>query len=956
MHTHAHKNWHHSLKEHRLCHRELGPDHAYESIEGANKLNRNAALNNIDKFLFQSNLKDDHVELTGDRPFDRAYIFALMAGNAIDPAKHGGELDYDKVGRDDVDLIRAMGFEGLSANDLGKRLLRFADHKALTKLSKTRNANELGSRLPTKLVHIQRKMMSGGEMTRDERELMGILISYYRGIRTQLDERLLQIGIQIPGIQGDVQSIGSKNLTRQEYLGLLSLMWNGEIDTPDLTGSVQDVRILLGNRSKTSTGAPDPQLMHIQQLYTDRGFKELGPQEVLSSMGMRIGPHLHNAYMRLVEGKNARFGSEQREDPGIPGLTPLQKEKPMTIEDVGGASSWIMKVQTPDGAKKVHTFLRRYMTAPSGSANDRFLRSLKAHYIDQINPAGTKALNVLTGGVGATGMGTADILDKNDTDAVLGYVTQSLMDSERVMKSSADQKREMRDRFDAMKGWVELLKGKHGMVGAIAGWGATYMFGRMLWGIITSEKNRYGKLALFAAATGVAIHQMRRSERGESGIGRLLEGLTNWSGKEKLKKPEEQTIPNYWFNELDFSTSQERAALSVIQEANVQDSIEFYEGMKKEMATSKNGRFGTPLPSGMRADTKLKNTEMGKITRNKEKVLYFTVLEKFFANRGKEIAKNEIIAPLVRRGTSITNTADLGLEYIKMRYGNHGFLEKIRGNKVRIGCEEIDAALIVDNEAYAELLQKFNHCPDFIRDLQTLRYLLLEQSGQSTVNWQMSMVFLLEANPEILRRMGDEGKHASSQIYQIWESLHDSVRDVTGGYKEFIEPTPEVAERLRLIKDENGAGTLLEQLKDETFKDIPNTPANKPELDELYKRLFADIDAFAKRLPATQEAEKEIARALKKFVNEDWGTKDYREILRDIEKQKYRLLIVSAKAEHEIGISDIPASTARLTEDDWIDFITDRVCSYTFRFQSSMILQMSMISSTKKSHRKVGEA
>lgn len=824
--------------ESRLCRfGEKSPEHAHETLASFETMHKNEDLIRARAQFDNKDTRAEYPEIGGDNVLDRAYFQALLLDSAITADDKG----YEDLKREDLNVADPFRLAELPSDlDRGRwlvanmplDLLRSMDEqlKDVTDKKDITDAEQLerlGQEYMDRVTRADLRWEKKGEFA--DPVLRRIPLERYRSIRLEVDAVLEKNGVRVPHTESDLSTMGDTNLTRREYLTLITLVWKGAVRVDEVKAAAASgigaVRGVITDKSAVAEGA--------QKRFVDLSLEELGPNETLSGLNIVITPDMRRAYVRAATGRDPDYGVPVQTADGLAVLP----EQVITLAPDQTAATW---ERYPERALP---FLSAYMGAP-GSGNEDFLKSLEYHFV--LSPAEREGM-------------APPPLDERDTRATLRLVSQSLIESEKVMQDTARQKMDLRNALSTAEKvektfgnvWEYMKDVRSHPIGSALMWGTAIGAGVMLWKFAKSEHRNFTKWLLGAGVVGAAVGLYQQNTTGRAWWEALGDKMDDWMGREKSKEPGERTLPNYWTERLDRTTDRERAILSVLGDQELGPVIDWYGQMRE---WEKRGGEGTAPVPPFRIDGKMRRY-FGANTPSKErnKMMYDT-LTAFFEDRGRAVKKEIQHYPT---DMPIEDDAALGYAYVKDRYLEQTFFQSAMRGTVVIGNITINGRTIVEwDPENPELKRIREQSPTIFAELQMIRQdYVQEMRRRPSENWDMNTIFFLEANPEVLRRMGREGTEAATVLDRLASGVKSMVDTVT------VAGPEERAKKLKLF---SGAEAALFDSLGGTYLLPERAPARTA--DEIVASWDAYVDSLA--IPeAARSAMKEAIRAASRVLD-----------------------------------------------------------------------------------------
>lgn len=849
-------------REARLCARTPNtPDGAHEAMTSLAEMKKNNDLMNARALFDNPSMRKDYEFIEGEKNLDRAIFQALLLSNALPSGA------YRDIKRTEMKFYDPFGLEGKSNIDIGRMLTRSMTREFLEQidpsLTTPPDEERLGLLYKDAIIRAKTEWDRDGTITEDV--VIRAPLERYKVLRNTLDGALEKEGIRIPGTESVSAVLGNSTLTRREYVALFSMVWNDVLSVNLVAdqargGGVDALRTLINDPNMNA-----PAVATVQR-YTDVALEELGPNEALEGLGISITPELRNAYINAISGRSnllpppppprGRGRKGRRYAAAVPGKPP----DILTTEE--GASTW---ERFPERA---YPFLSKNLAQTPN--NIAFLDSLKYHFV--MSPPEKGAL-------------PPPALSIEDTRATLVAISQSLVESESVIYNTQNERTDLKEKLSL----TDTVQKKLGEA----------------WDIMKDFKNdplRSGTLWALAAVSAVAAYKFIRGKHKGwvrwlataglvgAGIGFFQERTTGtawWDGLwnkideklsgEKAKDPEQQTLPSYWSKELGVNGTQEKVILSLLAEHKVGPVLDWYGNMR---TWKMNGsRRGEQPKTPFSIDAKL-GRYFGSATRDQRSEAIFGVLDKFMANRGERV-RTEFpdYAATLRQN----DDAALGYAYMRERYVEQSYFTQVVENMGPVAGVSLGPLLVNwNNPSYQpQILAIQRMHPSIYLKLVEIRADYERQvQDKPSAYWDMSTVFLLEADPEILRRMGREGTEAASVLGEFYRDVRDSVTTP------FSAPPEDLATRERLLKP--AERELFAYFNGATLKEVMTA---HPDSETLIRN---DWDAFIQRLPLDAQAKAHLNEHLDAYLPAN-SSAVAGDLLNNLEFKKYQLLVAISK-------------------------------------------------------------
>lgn len=907
--------------ERRLCHLgEQTPERAYETYTSTDAMNKNESIKEMRLQFDNLYTRAEYPEMNGDNVLDRAYFQAMLLDSAIADGK-----EYKEIKREDLNVADPLGLMAMASDldrgrwltanlpldllkSLDDTLEEITDKKDITEASQL---ERLGQIYRDKVILSSEEWIKKGAIS--DPVVRRVPLERYRVISNDVDKVLEDNGIRVPHIESDLSTMGDTNLTRREYLTLLSLVWKGSVTVEEIAAASASgtaaIRTLLGVNESVVAG--------VQRRFVDISLEELGPSEMLSGLNVEITPDLRRSYVRAATGKDPDFA---RVVPGSD-AEKMMPERVVTLAADQTAGTWN---RYPERA---YPFLATYMGAP-GSSNPDFLRSLEYYFV--LTPEQRMGME-------------PPPLDEKDTRAVLNLVSQSLVEAETVMRESSNQKTELRNALSfAEKAentfgnvWEYMKDVRSHPVGSAMMWGVAIVAGMKLWKFAKGEHKNFTQWVMGAGLVGAAVGLYQQHSGGNAWWESLGEKMNDWMGREKSKEAGEGTLANYWTDRLDRKSDRERVTMTILGDQKIGSVLDWYGQMSQWKA---GGSEGVPPVSQIRADAKLRRYFGSNTTSRERDVMIYDTLNAFFEDRGRAIEKE---IPDYNSTIPRGDHAALGYAYIKDRYLEQVFFKSTVDGMIVIGDIKIEGRTITEWDPENPELKRIEKTrPDVFLKLKEIHKGYLEEvRHRRTGEWDMNSIFLLEANPEILRRMGREGTEAAGML----DTLKDGIKGLSD--KVTVAGPEERAEKTKLFTGAEAAlfdslhGTHLVRevpraksadeivsewvayvdtlplpdVAKEAMKTVISGAAALRSPDELVKlsertrfeyTVIADWNEFTQRLPADTATAERLRDYMAAYVAANRSTATLN-LFNDIESKKYQLLIAASNVESRLNLVNV---------------------------------------------------
>lgn len=838
-----------------------------ESFEGRSqdilrnrgKIESNKDIQSALSLVDNPSIRRQFPEVSAQKPQDRSYFQALYL-NSILPADRKG---YESVKRDQINVADPFNMLQMSDAQRGQWVIDNLPQDVVAKIdSGNTDPQRLGEVLGFRIQNAVNEWNQIGAINDDF--LKALPLIRYRFIRENLDSVLKSQGIRIP--ENEI-AMGQPNtgLNRAEYLSVLGAVWKGDLTFDQInksaTQGVDDVRALIGG----FTGVYDD----IQRTYVDLSLEEMGPSESLNALNLIVTPDLRSAYLLSVRGMN----------PSFPTLTDPEKaamEPTVILKPDETASTW------PLHPERAFRFLSAYGVVP-GSRNQEFLRSLEYHFL---------ADDSRKQEMGDPPMSEAD------TRATLNLVSQSLVESERVVDNTSRQRLELANsknfgaNIEETMGnvWEYMKDVRSHPVGSAALWIGGILAVRAAYKFMTSNEKSWWRTGLKALGLGaiigggIGLYQQNRT--GHAWWEDVGNKINEWTGRERMREPEEQTLPNYWAKQLSLNDERGRVMLGILGENPSGPVLDWYGNME---VWKKNGSVRSERPKmPIRVSPKLKQF-FGKENEAQRSDAFYELLRKFMVDRGRAVRRE---LPEYTSGTPMNDDESLGYAYMRDRYMEQVFFQSAVNGIIKIGEITVEGSTITQWDPNSPELQELKEKnPSVYATIVSIREgYERETRERQGGNWDMDTIFLMEANPEILRRMNADGNQAATFLDEI------ARRSTEAAKYAFMTGPEERANQVDLFK-KTAAEKLLQE-NGQLF--MGNNPNQLPLL------IQQDWNEFVDSLPADTPT-KAYLKSYMELYSVMHANEDRLQLLNTIEDKKYQLTIAATQAKTLIGMNAIGA-------------------------------------------------
>ena len=682
-------------------------------------------------------------------PVDRAYFYALLAHESIDPAvKEYKDIKRTNPDRN-IDPVLPRGVvpeldegyvlpAGASLDEqVGMRVSGFLNEQRQAGLGAGNidKGKEFGTRVAG-----AREDWQGDQPLRDEAGI-DATVDYYVNCRKQLDDLLKLNNIFIPqeqtidpGLTTTKGDTTFQNLRRAEYFQLLVIVWENGID-----GLKGEQPLTTQKLREKFLGAPDENMQRATRMYAERSFEELGPTDTLERFGVNLGPQLRMQYFAMRQG-----------------------DKP-----IEPAEFWL--------SQPIHALSFLELRLPNSAGNKNFMDGLRAYAepgsVDY--PAG---------------------MDEKDVKTILQLVAESCKEYELVATRSTVQ----REKFMVSRGmnldstiektgsdvWKFMLDFKKHPIASGVLWLGALAAAKIAWDTLTAPRARWARWLFLGAMGGVGYGLYQQHKTGKAWWDTLKKSADDFMETDAQKKPEDQTFANYWTDRLNLrdgasnalaGANHSEAVFATLQEQPVGLVLKWYEEARKTRAAT--GKL-PPLPQEFNGKQRRMFGEMEKGDRAD---LFYNTLDRFFEERGQYVLDHHMDTMYTAGGTRAFEKSQLGFAYIRDKYDSRILYEVVTTQfkeKFQIALDAVDVKIDAEglNLEDKGILER----PDIkeLKEKSPRVHLLLEKfllefrpvvETAETSNWKMMDVLFQEADPEILRKMGREATKPADLLTQMAE-------------------------------------------------------------------------------------------------------------------------------------------------------------------------------------------
>lgn len=740
---------------------EVAQNQAAETLEASKEWKKNPEMKAALGLYERPIVLTRHPVL--QNPVDRAYFYALLAHESIDPTVS----DYKDIKRtnpdQNIDPVLPRGVvpeldkgyvlpAGKNLDEeVGMRLSGFLNEERQAGLGAGNidKGREFGTRVAG-----AREDWAGDQPLRDEAGI-DATVDYYVHCRKQLDDLLKLNNIFIPQEQtidpGLTVTKGGKtfeNLRRAEYFQLLVIVWERGIGEIAKAGLPLDTEKL-----KKFLKAPDNKedLERASRMYAERSFEELGPSDTLERFGVTLGPQLRMQYFAMRQG-----------------------DKP-----IEPAEFWL--------SQPIHALAFLDLRLPNSAGNKNFMDGLRAYA-----EPGSREYPVAADG---------KRMDEKDVKTILQLVAESCKEYELVATRSTVQ----REKFMVSRGmnldstiektgsdvWKFMLDfQKHPIASGVL-WLGAIAAAKIAWDTLTAPRARWARWLFLGAMGGVGLGLYQQHKTGKAWWDNLKKSADDFMETDKQKKPEEQTFANYWTDRLQLrdgaanalsGNNHSEAVLATLQEQPVGLVLKWYEDARQTRAAT--GKLPALPPEFNGKQRRM----FGEMAKDDRAALFYNTLDRFFEERGQYVLDHHMDTMYTAGGTRAFEKSQLGFAYIRDKYDSRIMYEVVTTQFKEKFEVALGVAGITDIEAEGLNLRdkEILNRPDILAlktsDVKGHKevYLLLEkfllefrpyEEVLDTNTWSMMDVLFQEADPEILRKMGREATKPADILTRMGEGI-----------------------------------------------------------------------------------------------------------------------------------------------------------------------------------------
>jgi hypothetical protein len=802
----------HSFKELRLCRLQEDLSNAHNTMVAGREIMANTALNGILE-KYANVIRTDRRFESIAKPQDRSYFFALAINDVLPKDAANGRPKYSEKKKDEMRPFQPLVFN--KYKDLNDDQLEQKLKTENTKLYNAlyggplsvaiayRNAADMAEQnyrttgqlpdddlavslvqMPTNLRadmeaafrnrpstyssttvarfyleemnNAQNRFWVRGEIQDDDLKYLTTQVERYQAARDTLNSMLDKAGMRIPGVDSGKTFIRGNNLTRDEYLGLLRLVWNG--DEVAVQKAIDEK--LVGARKILEQNKEENK--RTLMVYTDISFERVGPSETLQRYGIDVGPVVIRDYLRQRYQGSKQPGGVQ---PGLPGGA-------AAMNPGESAGSWKLM---PDGPKKALRFLNNRLAGGkegddmTNHPNAKFLNALRWYTENDWKEPVTDADKLAAGNMSGA-----------DVQSILGLVVEELVESEKQQDLTSNNLEDLRTRVDYVKGienevpklWEYMKDFREHPVGSAILWVGAIMAVRGAWKFMTADRSAFSKIFWGGLAGAIGYGLYKKNQTGEAWWDGAFKSAKEIITKEKALPPDKRILPNYWADRLDKqrilmspagspSTAPELTpkktaeCFALLSEQPADKVIKWYSEMNA-LSPQDRVRRGIQMPFNISGYRHL----FGEMPQKEIGNMFYMTLHRFFEDRGR-VAKREL-PPEMRDGIikDGLDDAGAGLAYIEERYVKRQYfaligLSILRKIDVTFNKEKT-VALLSSWSPDDPVLKKIKaENPDLYAVLDSLRSIVWSESKeQASAQWEMHYIFQFEANTEELRRSG----------------------------------------------------------------------------------------------------------------------------------------------------------------------------------------------------------
>ncbi|MFA6039234.1 MAG: hypothetical protein WCV62_00705 [Candidatus Peribacteraceae bacterium] len=817
-----------SLSEARLCYQnQSSPSQLPDAMRAEQEMVKNPDVMQA-KEAYEAFLRIKRPELL-DQP-DRTYFLAMVTNEMLLPAweqrdqqalwPEKGRIDYGSYRRENIraadpfDLLNRQNMqeevekltaEAEAAKQRSELLTRQKDEaeqrqESQQDIMRMRQAAEAAQRaaiVADEALAQAKDRMNQADADRDavagaqekwvmegvlDNTLMEKTADQYLAWRAQLDAVLGEKGIRVPRKQSQDTPWAKDDLLREEYFRLLVLVSQGKAEDVQKSaqGGLEGLRALL-------TGEAG-RLGRASRVYEELVPQELGSTETLNMYGFVPGPAVRNAYWKLRSGTDGAWvkpgEAPQAADAAAPVLRPGES-----------AAAWL------DNPMLAWEFLKDPATGfISKPENKKFLDALQ--YWNDPESRGDRQ--------------TEPEISEEATKAILNLIVLSLLEYERMLGNSARQRTEIKLRENigekiegqARGVWEYIKEYRDHPLGSALVAGAAFVALRAIYKFLfKNEHNNFVKWAVRGGLLGLAIGLYQKNTTGKAWWEGAWNKVEQWRGKERALKPEDQMLPRYWSAECKITDPQKRDCMLLIEEQDSKQTLDWYGRMDQALLAGKvrnNASLPADLQLPFRLDSTTKERVFGQKSNTEIALLFYTTLKEFFKNRGEAVKKEG--GPLADR-EKLTDPATLGYHYIYEKYITRRIVTSIAGS-LRYK-NEIEPITEVRENLTSGTRRTTTLVPGSVTENRMEEYTAQEQE-QDMAHWPMWNIFLLEADPATLRKMGREAATPATMLEQLKYRAVEAA-----GYG-----------RILIANTINATDALIQKLIDKVgpaLKDLPGT-------------------------------------------------------------------------------------------------------------------------------------
>ncbi len=849
------------IREKRLCRLATGSgpddlDRAFEAVKTYEYIEKNPDLKRALELYDNGIMIDEFPELTGESS-ERPYAIALLLEGMLDSGIIASKLDYTTITAKDLDPNDPFKFmkKYPDPNALGIFLKSFLSVDILDAIyDDDKVAPGYEGRLGLaygKIINDQQGKW-GEDQQIDNTLCLRVNMLWYRHIQKKITDEMGRLTIRRPGREmefiedrstdpllrfkpDEIDPKIRSTLTKQQYLSLLSQGIHDFTKT-----KYRDKADLLG---KSDIKVPE----RVSTVFTSLSLMRFGTNEALKRFGVELGEHVRQAYFnaRMAVHRDS-FGAEVPSDVASPEFVPP-------------ASEWRRN------HKAAYEFLKKHLPAMPGTSNFIFLYSLEYHFVfSDIERT-------------AASPSPEELMKKDDTEAALELVTQSLMDYEGVMGGSNRQLDTMSKEItlvqnaEAFMGnaWEYMKDIQSHPLGSSLMWLTAIIAARGIMKKLMAGEFKVWEIGLIA---GAAVGLYQHESKGRAWWNYAFEQYDAFMGREKLKDPRERTLANFWLIENrkvkgetgQFDTltqDKEQLCLALVGQVPTIEALEWYDEWR--MWRNRPPASRGPIPAIPIEYYDFYN-KLGSSTTDEEvgNYLYLT-LQKFFMHRGADIRATHISFDIP---AGMNEDEGTGFAYISDKYVTHRFYRRVledlgmtkdlKAENIPIEIFEGDTKL-TDEEIEKEypdiwpVIKKFKDVDSKERETLKrelafiIRFLKEDTSlGVPTAGYPMNHVFYMEGGIEAAKFIAAEDAEAAGFMEKVMEWIRWDARP-TGD-------TPDVP------LDDDDAVPIIPPDDDAIAPVVPPTdddaaPADPPD-DDAAPISLPDDDADVPGVPLGDDA------------------------------------------------------------------------------------------------------